>query len=158
MIAGIRVRPVAREDFDEWKVLWDGYNAFYGRSGPRSIPETITRSTWARFFDAKEPVRALVAEADGKLVGITHYLFHRSTTKLGDVCYLQDLFTAESMRGKGVGRALIEAVYAKARQAGSDRVYWQTHETNAVARELYDKLAERSGFIVYRKDLDPAAK
>ena len=158
MSAGVRVRVVAREDFDAWKVLWDGYNAFYGRSGPRSIADDITQTTWQRFFDPKEPVRALVAEIDGKLAGLAHYLFHRSTTKVGHICYMQDLFTAEDVRGKGVGRALIEAVYAKAREAGAERVYWQTHETNAVARALYDKLAERSGFIVYRKDLDPAAK
>ena len=147
------VRSVRLEDFDQWKLLWDGYNAFYGRSGPRSLPDEITRTTWARFFDAGEPVHALVAELDGKLVGLAHYLFHRSTTKLALVCYMQDLFTAQSARGKGVGRALIEAVYAMARDAGSERVYWQTHETNAVAQRLYEQLAERSGFIVYRKDL-----
>ena len=147
------VRPVVSADFDQWKVLWDGYNAFYGRSGPRSLPEDITRTTWSRLFDANEPVRALVAEVDGKLVGLAHYLFHRSTTKLGNICYMQDLFTAEDARGKGVGRALIEAVYAKAREAGAERVYWQTHETNAVAQRLYEQVAERSGFIVYRKDL-----
>ena len=148
------MRPAARDDFDEWKVLWDGYNAFYGRSGPRSIPDEITRMTWARFFDPGEPVRALVAEMDGRLAGLAHYLFHRSTTKLGNICYMQDLFTAEAARGRGVGAALIEAVYEKARAAGAERVYWQTHETNAVARALYDRLAERSGFIVYRKDLE----
>jgi GNAT superfamily N-acetyltransferase len=109
--------------------------------------------TWARFFDAYEPVHAMVAEQDSQLLGLVHYLYHRSTTLLGPTCYLQDLFTAEGARGQGVGRALIEAVYERARSAGSQRVYWQTHETNATAMLLYDKVAERSGFLVYRKQL-----
>jgi GNAT superfamily N-acetyltransferase len=112
--------------------------------------------TWARFFDAYEPVHALVAESEKRLVGLTHYLFHRSTITIGPSCYLQDLYTDESLRGKGIGRALIEAVYEQARVAGAGRVYWQTHETNTAAQKLYDKVAERSGFIVYRKAIDIA--
>jgi GNAT superfamily N-acetyltransferase len=107
--------------------------------------------TWARFFDAYEPVHGLVAESGGQLLGLTHYLFHRSTTAIAPVCYLQDLFTTESARGKGVGRALIDGVYEQARLAGSPRVYWQTHQTNLTAMQLYDKVAEHSGFVVYRK-------
>ena len=107
--------------------------------------------TWARFFDAYEPVHALVAESGGRLLGLTHYLFHRSTTAIAPVCYLQDLFTDASARGKGVGRALIQEVYAQAKQAGASRVYWQTHQTNHTAQELYNKVAEHSGFVVYRK-------
>jgi len=151
--AAIRVRPVAREDFDEWKILWDGYNAFYGRAGATALPDAVTRSTWSRFFDEKEPVHALVAESGGRIVGLAHYLFHRSTNQIANICYLQDLFTIEEARGKGIGQALIEAVYEKAREARCARVYWQTHETNAVAQALYRKVAERSGFIVFRKDL-----
>ena len=158
MTGVVRVRPVAREDFDAWKVLWDGYNAFYGRAGATALPDAVTRSTWSRFFDEKEPVHALVAESGGRIVGITHYLFHRSTNQIANVCYLQDLFTVEDARGKGIGKALIEAVYGKARDAGCARVYWLTHETNAVARRLYEKVAERSGFIVYRKELETVAK
>jgi GNAT superfamily N-acetyltransferase len=109
--------------------------------------------TWSRFFDVYEPVHALVAEKDGQLLGLAHYLFHRSTIQIGPTCYLQDLFTAEAARGKGIGRALIEAVYVRAREAGCPRVYWQTHETNSPAMKLYDKVAERSGFIVYRKQV-----
>lgn len=149
----ISVRPVTRQDYEQWLPLWEGYNAFYGRSGPTALSPDITRVTWMRFFDAYEPVHALVAESDGRLVGLTHYLFHRSTTAIEPSCYLQDLFTAQAARGKGVASALITAVYDEARRAGSARVYWQTHETNLTAQRLYDKVAERSGFIVYRKFL-----
>ena len=128
--------------------MWDGYNAFYGRSGPTALAPEITEMTWSRFFDAYEPVHALVAESGGGLLGLTHYLFHRSTTAIDPLCYLQDLFTVEAARGKGVGRALIDGVYHQAKLAGSPRVYWQTHETNLTARTLYDKVAERSG--IYR--------
>jgi len=149
----LTIRPIAQADYDGWRPLWDGYNAFYGRSGPTALAEDITATTWGRFFDAGEPVHALVAERDGRLIGLVHYLFHRSTTAIGLNCYLQDLFTDAEARGGGVGRALIEAVYAAARAAGSPRVYWQTHETNVTAMRLYDQVAEKSGFLVYRKDL-----
>jgi GNAT superfamily N-acetyltransferase len=151
MIDDLAIRSVAREDYNRWLPLWNGYNAFYGRSGATALDPEITRMTWARFFDAYEPVHALVAESGGQLLGLTHYLFHRSTTSIDPTCYLQDLFTSEAARGKGVGRALIDGVYERARSAGSPRVYWQTHETNHTAMLLYDKVAERSGFVVYRK-------
>lgn len=151
MAANLLIRPVVCEDYAQWLPLWDGYNAFYGRSGPTALAPDITAMTWSRFFDAYEPVHALVAESEGELLGLTHYLLHRTTTAIPPLCYLNDLFTSEKARGKGVGRALIEAVYEKARAVGSPRVYWQTHETNSTARELYDKVAELSGFIVYRK-------
>jgi GNAT superfamily N-acetyltransferase len=109
--------------------------------------------TWSRFFDAHEPVHGIVAEDEGRLVGLVHYLFHRSTTSIAPTCYLQDLFTRESTRGKGVGRALIEAVYQQARLAGSARVYWQSHGSNSTAMKLYDQVADHSGFVVYRKNL-----
>lgn len=153
MPAALTIRSIARSDFVQWLPLWDGYNAFYGRAGATALPAAVTETTWARFFDAYEPVHALVAEHERRLIGLAHYLFHRSTTMLGPICYLQDLFTAADARGKGVGRALISAVYERAAGGGSTRVYWQTHETNATARALYDRIAERSGFIVYRKQL-----
>jgi GNAT superfamily N-acetyltransferase len=143
------IRPVASGDFVQWDRLWEGYNSFY----ERTLAPEITQRTWSRFFDAYEPVHALVAERDGQLLGLVHYIFHRNTTMIGPVCYLQDLFTAEAARGQGIGRALIESVYERAKEAGSTRVYWQTHETNVTAMKLYDHLAERSGFVVYRKQL-----
>jgi len=153
MSVDLLIRPVAREDYDRWLPLWEGYNAFYGRSGATALAPEITRMTWARFFDAYEPVYALVAESGSELLGLAHYLYHRSTTTIEPTCYLQDLFTSEVVRGKGVGRALINGVYERARLAGSSRVYWLTHETNQTAMRLYDKMADRSGFVVYRKSL-----
>jgi GNAT superfamily N-acetyltransferase len=150
----IQVRPVQPADRAAWQPLWDGYNAFYGRSGPTALPAAVTETTWTRFFDAAEPVHALVAEAEGgQLLGLVHYLYHRSTTRIELTCYLQDLFTTPEARGRGVGRALIAGVYAAAREAGVKRVYWQTHTTNAAGRALYDKLAQHAGFIVYAHDL-----
>jgi GNAT superfamily N-acetyltransferase len=147
------VRPVQPDEFDAWAQLWDGYNAFYGRHGPTALPAQITRTTWQRFFDADEPVHCLVGARDGVLVGLAHYIFHRSTIQIGPLCYLQDLYTSATVRGQGIGRALIEAVYDRARAANCGRVYWQTHETNHEAQRLYEKVADRSGFIVYRKGL-----
>jgi GNAT superfamily N-acetyltransferase len=148
-----RVRPIERADYDGWRPLWDGYNAFYGRTGATALAEQITAATWERFFTASEPVRALVAEQQGRIVGLAHYLFHRSTTRLHDVCYLQDIYTEEQQRGKGIGRQLIGAVYEAARQAGCSRVYWQTRSSNAAGRALYDRVAEHKGFIVYAHEL-----
>ena len=153
MSTDIIIRSVSLTDHEQWLPLWEGYNAFYGRSGETALPHEITQTTWNRFFDPKEPVYALVAENDGVLIGLTHYLFHRSTTFIEPICYLQDLFTTEAARGKGVGRALIEGVYEQAKLAGLPRVYWQTHETNETAMQLYNKVADRSGFLIYRKQL-----
>ena len=151
MSGDLLIRSVTRQDYEQWLPLWDGYNAFYGRSGETALAPEITKMTWARFFNSYEPVHALVAERGGRLLGLTHYLFHRSTTAMELVCYLQDLFTSEDARCKGVGRALINGVYEQAARAKSSRVYWQTHETNHTAMKLYNQVAERSGFVVYRK-------
>jgi GNAT superfamily N-acetyltransferase len=147
------IRDVQPDDFAQWKLLWDGYNAFYGRKDATALPDSITEMTWSRFFDGYEPMHALTAERSGSLLGLVHFLFHRSTISLESICYLQDLFAHEDARGKGVGRALIEEVYRRAKRAGCHKVYWQTHETNATAMKLYDKVAEKSGFLVYRKTL-----
>lgn len=150
----LNLRPVIREDFPQWLPLWQGYNKFYGRHGATALPDEITQMTWGRFFDSYEPVHCIVAEHEGTLLGLVHYLFHRTTISIAPTCYLQDLFTTESARGKGIGRKLIEAVYEQARLAGAARVYWLTHETNSTAMQLYDKVADRSGFVVYRKSLE----
>lgn len=141
------IRSAVPADFDQWLPLWEGYNTFY----ERKVPLEVTRMTWTRFFDAYEPMHAIVAERDGKLLGLVHYLFHRNTAMLGPTCYLQDLFTVATTRGQGIGRALIEAVYERAQAAGSSRVYWMTQESNVTARKLYDQVAENSGFIQYRR-------
>lgn len=133
--------------------MWHGYNAFYGRSGETALSAEISRVTWQRFFDLDEPVHALVADDGTQLLGLAHHLFHRSTIAIAPSCYLQDLFTQEAARGKGVGEALIRAVCEQARNAGAARLYWQTHETNRAAMKLYDRVAERSGFLVYRMPL-----
>jgi GNAT superfamily N-acetyltransferase len=153
MSLNLIIRPVTPQDYDQWLPLWGGYNAFYGRFGDTALAPEITQTTWARFFDINEPVHALVAEFDGKLLGLTHYIFHRSTISLTTNCYLQDLFTTPNSRGKGVARALINGVYNQAKLAGSGRVYWFTHETNATAMLLYDKVADKSGIVVYRKSI-----
>ncbi|OHX14010.1 GNAT family N-acetyltransferase [Chromobacterium sphagni] len=149
----IVVRPAEQNDYQAWRPLWDGYNAFYGRSGETALPEEITRQTWARFHDDAEPVNALVAEHQGRIIGLVHTVIHRSTTRLADVCYLQDLFTVPEARGQGVARELIKAVYQQAAARQCNRVYWQTHETNQTARALYDKVAENKGFIIYGLEL-----
>jgi GNAT superfamily N-acetyltransferase len=149
----ILIRSVKAADRDRWLILWEGYNAFYERSGPTALPAEITQSTWQRLLDPHEPVHGLVAELNGTVHGFTHYIYHRSTILQAPTCYLQDLFTSKEARGVGIGRALIEAVYHRAKLAGSARVYWQTHESNEVARRLYDKVSERSGFIVYRTNV-----
>jgi len=149
----VTVRTVERRDFDAWSRLWDGYNAFYERTGPTAVSAEMTQTTWERFFDPDEPMHSLVAVRNGVIVGLTNYLFHRNTVMQEPICYLQDLFTDQSARGKGIGKALINGVCEQARDAGATRVYWQTHETNETAMRLYDHVADKSGFVVYRKDL-----
>jgi GNAT superfamily N-acetyltransferase len=126
--------------------LWRDYLDFY----ETSVPKETYDVTWARLNDSDEPMWLLGAYAEGKLLGIVHYIYHRSCWTIGDYCYLQDLFVAKDARKLGLGRALIEAVYKEAQGRGASRVYWLTHESNATARALYDKLATWPGFIVYR--------
>src|SRR5260370_18326672 len=126
MSSPLIIRSVASTDFAQWEKLWEGYNSFYGRKGVTALPDEITRMTWSRFFDAYEPVHALVAERDGQILGLVHYIFHRNTTMIGPTCYLQDLFTGAATRGQGVGRALIQGAYAKPREAGAPPLYSQT--------------------------------
>lgn len=142
------IRDIEPADRAQWAVLWQGYLKFYDVA---DMPANITERTWERFFESDEPVFAMVAEEGETLLGLVHYVFHRNTWCLDDVCYLEDLFAAEAARGKGVGRALIEAVYAKAKAKNATRVYWMTQEGNTTARKLYDKVAEKTDFIQYRK-------
>jgi GNAT superfamily N-acetyltransferase len=148
-MSAIEIGPIRRDERSAWEPLWHGYLTFYGA---RLAPE-VTDATWARLHDPAEPMHALGARLDGEMVGIVHFIFHRSTWTIGEYCYLQDLFTSEQARGRGVGSRLIEAVSERAKAAGASRVYWLTHESNAAARSLYDKVAERSGFIQYRQML-----
>lgn len=143
----MEIRAVGEADFAQWLALWRGYQSFY----KTNIDDAVTAKTWARFLDSTEPVYCAVAELDGKLVGIVHYIYHRSCWTEGDYVYLQDLFVDSTIRGKGIGRALIEHVYTEARKAQASRVHWLTHESNTQAMLLYDRIAEKSGFIQYRK-------
>jgi len=149
----IAIRFANKDDFDGWLPLWLAYNEFYGRCGETALAEEVTWSTWTRFHDIAEPVRCMIAESEGRVIGIVHFIFHRTTISIAPTCYLQDLYTIASERGRGVGRKLIAAVYEEARAAGSARVYWLTHETNTVAMKLYGQVAELSGFVQYRKSL-----
>lgn len=146
------IRPLAGGDFDAWLPLWQGYLAFYDAS----IPQGTTRVTFDRLTGGTEPMGGFIAHDTGAAaVGIVHWITHRSCWTVGDYCYLQDLFVGERVRGVGVGRSLIEAVYDKARSLGCSRVHWLTQETNSRAMLLYDRIADRSGFVQYRKLLAP---
>ena len=146
-MSDVVVREVRPDERAGWEPLWKGYLDFY----KTTVPEETYDVTWNRLHDPAEPMHLLGAYTGGRLLGIVHYLYHRSCWTVGNYCYLQDLFVAKDARKLGLGRALIEAVYKEARSAGASRVYWLTHETNATARALYDTLADRPGFIQYRK-------
>jgi len=153
MESGILVRDVSLADYDQWRPLWDQYNEFYGRIGETALSEEIIKTTWHRFFEPSEPVHCLVAEYKGQMVGLAHFIFHRNTITIKNTCYLQDLFSAPSLRGKGIGRRLIMEFYERARQAGTIGVYWHTHSTNRTAMRLYDQVATNTEFVVYRETL-----
>jgi GNAT superfamily N-acetyltransferase len=143
------IRPLAAADRAGWEPLWQGYLSFYKAVRP---PE-LTALTFARLTGGAEPMGGFVADDGGQLVGMTHWIMHRSCWTEGDYCYLQDLFVDPARRGGGIGRLLIEAVYAKAAEHNCARVHWLTHETNTTAMRLYDQVAGRSGMVQYRKDL-----
>jgi GNAT superfamily N-acetyltransferase len=153
MSAGVEILPLRREDHSAWLPLWRGYQAFY----KVDIPPEVSAVTWSRLLDPAEPMGAALAWDEAAAVGLVHYIRHRSCWTNGDYCYLQDLFVAEGARGGGVGRKLIEHVYDMAEREGCSRVHWLTHETNGAAMQLYDRIAERSGFVQYRRIL-PAPK
>ena len=147
MAGTVVIRPVGEGERAAWQPLWDGYIAFY----KATLKPGASDVAWSRFQDPTEPMFLLGAYVDGQLTGIVHYLYHRATWTPGNYCYLQDLFVAEGARGLGLGRALIEAVYEKARAEGASRVYWLTQTTNTTARKLYDQVADNPGFMQYRK-------
>lgn len=142
----VEIRPITKSDHSEWRRLWTAYLEFY----KTTVPEQVYETSWQRLFTEGEfEPRGFIALVDGKAVGLVHYLFHRSMWSLEGNCYLQDLFTDASARGKGVGAALIEAVKQAGAEHGVTNVYWMTHETNDTARALYDRVSRRTGFIEY---------
>ncbi|AWY42091.1 GNAT family N-acetyltransferase [Pseudomonas putida] len=143
----IDIRQVSADDHAAWLPLWQAYLRFY----KTELPEAVTESTWRRMLDSNEPTHAALAWADGKAVGMVHFIYHRSNWAIENSCYLQDLLVAPETRGTGVGRKLIEFVYATAKSDGCNKVHWLTHETNATAIQLYERIAERPGFIQFRK-------
>jgi len=145
----VTIRPLAAADEAEWRILWTAYLHFY----ETDVSDAVKRETFRRNLSPEHPDQnALVAEApDGRLLGLVHFIYHAHNWRLERVCYLQDLFTAEAARGRGVGAALIEAVYAAADAAGAPYVYWTTQEFNATARSLYDQIGELTPFIKYQR-------
>jgi len=148
--ATVEVRPLAQSDHDDWLRLWRGYQEFYHVD----IAPEVSRVTWLRLLDRSEPMHAAVAMVAGRIIGLVHFIYHRSCWTTGNYCYLQDLFVTREARGHGAGRALIEYVYERARGAGCARVHWLTHESNKSAMQLYDRIAERPGFVQYRHKLN----
>jgi GNAT superfamily N-acetyltransferase len=142
------IRDLSPSDRPDWEEMWARYLEFYAEP----LDPVVIEATWSRLNDPAEPMFALVAVHAGLVVGIVHCVLHRGTWAVHDLCYLEDLFVTSEMRGSGIGRALVEGVYARADELQCDRVYWLTHETNSTARKLYDQIAIRSGFIQYRRD------
>ena len=145
----ITVRAARADEHPTWAPLWRAYQAFYNVD----LPEDVSRSTWQRFFDDAEPMHCDVAEVDGTVRGLVHSIDHRSCWTKQPSCYLQDLFVEPAFRGHGLGRKLIEHVYAQAKARGCARVHWLTHESNTDAMKLYDRIADKPGFVQYRKAL-----
>jgi GNAT superfamily N-acetyltransferase len=145
----ILVRAARNDEYDNWLPLWRGYQGFY----KVDIADAVSRITWQRFFDEREPMHCDLAEVDGTVRGLVHSIDHRSCWFDKPVCYLQDLFVEPALRGQRLGRRLIEHVYAEAAARGCARVYWLTHESNVDAMQLYDRIADKPGFVQYRKNL-----
>jgi GNAT superfamily N-acetyltransferase len=146
--AQLHVRPLRAKDRAEWAEMWTDYLAFY----KTTLPQEIYDSSFARMLgDDPRDFSGLVAEKGGRLLGLTHFVYHRNGWKIEDVCYLQDLYTRPEARGAGVGRALIEAVYNIAARDGAPSVYWMTQDFNETARKLYDRIGVLTPFIKYQR-------
>ncbi|MCO7514707.1 GNAT family N-acetyltransferase [Pseudomonas guariconensis] len=145
----ITLRPVGANDHAAWLPLWQAYLRFY----QTSLADEVSNVTWQRILDPNEPTHSALAWVDGKAVGMVNWIYHRSNWSVENACYLQDLYVDNTQRGQGIGRQLIEHVYATAKAAGCAKVHWLTHETNATAIGLYEQVAERPGFIQFRKAL-----
>ncbi|TFF43237.1 GNAT family N-acetyltransferase [Pseudomonas sp. RIT623] len=145
----VTLRPVGADDHSAWLPLWQAYLRFY----QTELADSVSASTWQRLLDPNEPTHSTLAWVDGKAVGMVNFIYHRSNWSIEHSCYLQDLYVDNAQRGLGIGRQLIEQVYATAKAAGCSKVHWLTHETNATAISLYEQVAERPGFIQFRKAL-----
>ena len=143
------IKAVTPTDHDQWLPLWQAYLHFY----KTELPTEVSQSTWQRFLDPSEPTHLALAWQGDRAVGLVQFIYHRSNWSIGNSCYLQDLFVSPQVRGTGVGRLLIEHVYATARDNHCAKVHWLTQETNATAIQLYERIAERPGFIQFRKAL-----
>lgn len=144
----VTIRPVQAGDEADWRRLWTDYLTFY----KSSVPEAVYSSTFARLLgDDPQDFHGFVAVQDGVVVGLVHYLFHRHCWRIENVCYLQDLYADPSVRGTGIGRKLIEAVYTAADDAGAPAVYWLTQDDNHTGRQLYDRVGTLSNFIKYQR-------
>jgi len=148
MLRPVTIRTLCADDRPDWAALWHDYLAFY----ETSVSDAIYDSTFGRLIgDDPQDFSCFVAEQDGHLIGLTHYLFHRHAWTLENTCYLQDLYASPNARGTGVGRALIEAVYGAADKQGNGAVYWLTQDFNTKARRLYDRVGTQTPFIKYRR-------
>jgi len=143
----VEIRPVSAADQTYWLALWQTYLRFY----ETELAQEVADSTWKRLLDPAEPTNAALAWENDRAVGMVNFIYHRSNWSIENACYLQDLYVTEQARGLGVGRKLIEHVYATAAANGCNKVHWLTHETNATAIQLYERIAERGGFIQFRK-------
>lgn len=146
----IQIRPLSEHDHAAWLPLWRGYQLFY----KTDIPAEVSAVTWSRLLDPAEPMGGALAWDGPRAIGMVHHIRHRSCWTVGDYLYLQDLFVSPDVRGAGTGRKLIEYVYERARALGCARVHWLTHETNTDAMFLYDRVAQRSGFVQYRQTIE----
>ena len=145
----IKIIPLSNADYQPWLNLWQNYLTFY----ENSLPLNTIEATWRNLVDSNVPIYGFGAWKDDNLVGITHVVLHPNTWNTTECCYLEDLYVGESVRGHGVGRALIEHVYEFANQKNCNRVYWTTQEGNAAARKLYDAIATQTDMVQYRKNL-----